>query len=178
MRAGSATHAPSPPPLAPYAPVSSTPTRSTVPNLANQRCSSTYPPGVVANGATPNTPPFVSTAPQHEHPRACLLRPSPGACSLRWSSPSLLSQTVKGWHARPGKETVTSTLLEQRTRSPSGTGRAQFRTHANDQRSSDPNVPVTTNTTVDPPILTGSYGAAERCATMSTAMSSGGALSP
>ena len=25
--------------------------------------------------------------------------------------PSLLSQTVKGWHARPGKETVTSTLL-------------------------------------------------------------------
>ncbi len=36
------------------------------------------------------------------------------------------SQTVKGWHARPGKETVTSTLRQQRARSPSGTGRAQF----------------------------------------------------
>ena len=95
---------------------------------------------------------------QHERPRACPLHPSPGACSLRWSSPSLLSQTVKGWHARPGKETVTSTLLEQRTRSPSGTGRAQFRTHANNQRVSDPNVPVTTTTAVDPLILTGRYG--------------------
>src|SRR3954451_12431920 len=92
--------------------------------------------------------------------------------------PFCSSKRFKGWHARPGKETVTSTLRQQRTRSPSGTGRAQFRTHTNDQRASDPNVPVTTNTTVDPPILTGSYGAAERCATMSTAMSSGGALSP
>ena len=35
-----------------------------------------------------------------------------------------------------------------------------LRTHANDQRASDPNVPVTTNTTVDPPILTGSSGRA------------------
>ena len=49
--------------------------------------------------------------PRRAHPDAYPLRPSPGACSLRWSSPSLLSQTVKGWHARPGKETVTSTLL-------------------------------------------------------------------
>jgi hypothetical protein len=31
---------------------------------------------------------------------------------------------VKGWHARPGKETVTSRLLVQPARSPSGTGRA------------------------------------------------------
>ena len=30
----------------------------------------------------------------------------------------------KGWHARPGKETVTSPLRQQRARSPSGTGRA------------------------------------------------------
>ena len=34
------------------------------------------------------------------------------------------SKRFKGWHARPGKETVPSTLREQRTRSPSGTGRA------------------------------------------------------
>src|SRR6267142_4739065 len=81
---------------------------------------------------------------------ACPLHPSPGACSLRWSSPSLLSQTVKGWHARPGKETVTINLFMQEDRSPSGTGRAQFQTHANDQRASDRNVQGTTNTMVDP----------------------------
>src|SRR4051812_30077334 len=77
--------------------------------------------------------------------------------------PSL--STVKGWHARPGKETVTSTLLEQRTRSPSRTGRAQFRTHANDQRGPEPNLPVTTDTTVDPPILTGRSGVKRHSAT-------------
>jgi hypothetical protein len=44
--------------------------------------------------------------------------------------PSLLSQTVKGWHARPGKETVTINLFVQEDRSPSGTGRAQFQTQA------------------------------------------------
>src|SRR5206468_9589942 len=74
---------------------------------------------------------------------------SPGACSLRWSSPSLLSQTVKGWHARPGKETVTINLFVQEDRSPSGTGRAQFETHAL-TRKPNRNVPGTTNTTVDP----------------------------
>ena len=37
--------------------------------------------------------------------------------------PSLFN-VVKGWHARPGKETVSITLLLQRDRSPSGTGRA------------------------------------------------------
>ena len=37
------------------------------------------------------------------------------------------SLTVKGWHARPGTETVSSTLRLQRTRSPSGTGRAGSR---------------------------------------------------
>ena len=56
----------------------------------------------------------------------------------------------KGWHARPGKETVTINLLLQEDRSPSGTGRAQFQTHANDQRASDRNVQATTNTVVDP----------------------------
>jgi hypothetical protein len=30
---------------------------------------------------------------------------------------------MKGWHARPGKETVTEELLPQRLESPSGTGR-------------------------------------------------------
>ena len=50
----------------------------------------------------------------------------------------------------PGKETVTSTLRQQRARSPSGTGRAQFQTHANGQRAVDRNVQATTNTTVAP----------------------------
>jgi hypothetical protein len=45
---------------------------------------------------------------------------------------------------------VTSTLRQQRARSPSGTGRAQFQTHANEQRASNRNVEATTNTTVDP----------------------------
>jgi hypothetical protein len=34
--------------------------------------------------------------------------------------------SVVGWHARPGKETVTNLLRQQRVRSPSGTGRAPF----------------------------------------------------
>ena len=33
-------------------------------------------------------------------------------------------EVVKGWHARPGKETVTIGLRQQADRSPSGTGRA------------------------------------------------------
>ena len=37
--------------------------------------------------------------------------------------PSLF-KLVKGWHARPGKETVTIGLRQQADRSPSGTGRA------------------------------------------------------
>jgi hypothetical protein len=37
-----------------------------------------------------------------------------------------LSKLVKGWHARPGKETVTIGLREQTDRSPSGTGRAHI----------------------------------------------------
>jgi type 1 glutamine amidotransferase len=36
------------------------------------------------------------------------------------------SQTVKGWHARPGTETVSSKLRQQQAQSPSGTGRAAF----------------------------------------------------
>ena len=36
-------------------------------------------------------------------------------------------QVVKGWHARPGKETVTIGLRQQTDRSPSGTGRAHVR---------------------------------------------------
>ena len=43
--------------------------------------------------------------------------------------PSLV-EVVKGWHARPGRETVSSLLLAQRARSPSGTGRASFRSDA------------------------------------------------
>jgi len=60
------------------------------------------------------------------------------------------SQTVKGWHARPGKETVTINLFLQEDRSPSRTERAQFQTCANDQRASDRNLQAATNTTVDP----------------------------
>jgi hypothetical protein len=45
---------------------------------------------------------------------------------------------------------VTINLFAQEDRSPSGTGRAQFQTRANDQRASDRNVQATTNTTVDP----------------------------
>ena len=41
-------------------------------------------------------------------------------------------------------------LFLQEDRSPSGTGRAQFQTHANQQRVSDRNVHTTNNTTVDP----------------------------
>ena len=37
-----------------------------------------------------------------------------------------LSQRFKGWHARPGNETVASLLLAQLARSPSRTGRASF----------------------------------------------------
>src|SRR5262245_52105516 len=40
-----------------------------------------------------------------------------------------LSQRFKGWHARPGKETVSSPLLAQLARSPSRTGRATFQPH-------------------------------------------------
>src|SRR4051794_5336064 len=76
--------------------------------------------------------------------------------------PFCSSKRFKGWHARPGKETVTIDLLLQDDQSPSGTGRAQFRTHANDQHASDPNVPVTTTTAVDPLILTGQSGARSR----------------
>ena len=36
-------------------------------------------------------------------------------------------QVVKGWHARPGTETVAIDLLAQADQSPSGTGRAQSR---------------------------------------------------
>jgi len=45
---------------------------------------------------------------------------------------------------------VTINLFVQEDRSPSGTGRAQFQTHANEQRASDRNVQATTNNTVDP----------------------------
>ena len=38
-------------------------------------------------------------------------------------------QVVKGWHARPGKETVTIGLRQQTDRSPSGTGRAHVCAH-------------------------------------------------
>src|SRR5436190_10583804 len=47
---------------APYAPVPSTPTRSTTPKRASQPCNSRNPVGVVANDSTPNTPPLPSTA--------------------------------------------------------------------------------------------------------------------
>jgi hypothetical protein len=45
---------------------------------------------------------------------------------------------------------VTINLFVQEDRSPSGTGRAQFQTHANEQRTPNGNVQATTNTTVDP----------------------------
>ena len=45
---------------------------------------------------------------------------------------------------------MTINLFVQEDRSPSGTGRAQFQTHANEQRTSNGNVQATTNTTVDP----------------------------
>jgi hypothetical protein len=45
---------------------------------------------------------------------------------------------------------VTINLFEQEDRSPSGTGRAQFQTHANEQRTSNGNVQAATNTMVDP----------------------------
>ena len=47
---------------APYAPVPSTPTRCTGPNPASHSHNAPNPRGVVANDATPNTPPFPSTA--------------------------------------------------------------------------------------------------------------------
>ena len=44
-------------------------------------------------------------------------------------------QVVKGWHARPGKETVTIGLRQQTDRSPSGTGRAPYPPTADRQTS-------------------------------------------
>jgi hypothetical protein len=44
---------------------------------------------------------------------------------------------------------VTINLFVQEDRSPSGTGRAQFQTHANNQRASDWNVQAPTYATVD-----------------------------
>ena len=38
----------------------------------------------------------------------------------------LLFEWLKGWHARPGKETVAIGLLQQADQPPSGTGRAAF----------------------------------------------------
>ena len=76
---------------APYAPVPSTPTRAIVPKPVSQPCNCANPAGVVANDSTPNTPPFASTAAATCTSTACRLHPSSGACSLRWSSPSLLS---------------------------------------------------------------------------------------
>lgn len=39
----------------------------------------------------------------------------------------LLFEWLKGWHARPAKETVAIGLLQQADQPPSGTGRAAFR---------------------------------------------------
>ena len=41
---------------------------------------------------------------------------------------------VKGWHARPVKETVSIHLRQQADRSPSGTGRAAYDLRAVDSR--------------------------------------------
>lgn len=73
------------------------------------------------------------------------------------------SKVVKGWHARPGNETVTIDLFEQADQSPSGTGRAQFHCHTavdmhptnlsasnESDRHAALNAAVTTNTMVDP----------------------------
>ena len=63
-------------------------------------------------------------------------------------------QVVKGWHARPGKETVTIGLRQQTDRSPSGTGRARIRPRSR---------PTGISTCSMPPISqTGAAGAAER----------------
>jgi hypothetical protein len=77
-----------------------------------------------------------------------------------------LSQWFKGWHARPGKETVSSPLLAQLARSPSRTGRASFQPHGpadkhlnhlgtttSQTRPQEPlNVATTSAELVDPPI--------------------------
>jgi hypothetical protein len=78
----------------------------------------------------------------------------------------ILSQWFKGWHARPGKETVSSPLLAQPARSPSRTGHASFQPHdpadkhlnelGTTTSQTRPQEPLTVSTTsielVDPPI--------------------------
>ena len=85
----------------------STPTRSSVPNEHSQACKSANPAVVVGNDQTPSRPPLASSA--------------AATCTSRWvSTPPVIGRVstmviaipsqfnlVKGWHARPGKETVT-----------------------------------------------------------------------
>src|SRR5919106_5528406 len=83
--------------------------------------------GVVGNDSTPSSPPTGSTTAATWTSRWVSTPRQPGVSLLRWASaiPSCATG-FKGWHARPGKETVTSRLLAQPARSPSGTGRASL----------------------------------------------------
>ena len=63
-------------------------------------------------------------------------------------------QVVKGWHARPGKETVTIGLRQQADRSPSGTGRAHVCADARSTGISTCSMPPISQTgTVEPPTV-------------------------
>ena len=59
-----------------------------------------------------------------DFPQICV-KPKKSNVSGFFAIPSLF-KVVKGWHARPGKETVTIGLRQQADQSPSGTGRAHI----------------------------------------------------
>ena len=105
---------------------------------------------------TPNKAPLRSTAAATCTSRCVSTPPTIGreVSTMVIAIPSLVEQ-VKGWHARPGKETVTSRLLAQPARSPSGTGRASFRSRA----TYPPSTPPRWTHLVAVSILTGQSGA-------------------
>ena len=106
------------------------------PNAHNHSCSCPNPTVVAGNDSTPSTPPFASSAARD-------MRVEVGIDSTHDRARRIydghrhpfLSSTVEGWHARPGKETVSRRLFAQPARSPSGTGHAQFQHRPIDRRS-------------------------------------------
>ena len=82
-------------------------------------------------------------------------------------------QVVKGWHARPGKETVTSPLMRTASSITLRNGACPISKHARRSTSTQPtsvhnksdqrantNLPTTTNTVVDPKDNTTTYSLA------------------
>jgi hypothetical protein len=103
------------------------------------------------------------TPPRHERRGACPHARDRARLYDGHSHP-FSSQTVKGWHARPGKETVSSRLLQQPARSPSGTGRAAFPHQPTSTRLNRCREPSQTNTGT-PKVTTTNSSAVDRTRT-------------